>query len=40
MAHAVDKALARAEQVEKPGMARKLIEMLRAKKAKLSKDKS
>ena len=33
-------ALARAEQVEKPGMARKLFEMLRAKKAKLSKDKS
>ncbi|QTN35875.1 bifunctional UDP-N-acetylglucosamine diphosphorylase/glucosamine-1-phosphate N-acetyltransferase GlmU [Cognatishimia activa] len=33
-------ALARAEQIEKPGMARKLFEMLRAKKAKLSKDKS
>ena len=33
-------ALARAQQVEKPGMARKLFEMLRAKKAKLSKDKS
>ncbi|MEJ5217375.1 bifunctional UDP-N-acetylglucosamine diphosphorylase/glucosamine-1-phosphate N-acetyltransferase GlmU [Cognatishimia sp. D5M38] len=33
-------ALARAEQVEKPGMARKLFEMLRAKKAKLSKDKN
>ena len=32
-------ALARAEQIEKPGMARKLFEMLRAKKAKLSKDK-
>ena len=33
-------ALARAQQVEKTGMARKLFEMLRAKKAKLSKDKS
>ncbi|NQY61305.1 DapH/DapD/GlmU-related protein, partial [Cognatishimia sp.] len=33
-------ALARAEQIEKLGMARKLFEMLRAKKAKLSKDKS
>ena len=27
-------ALARAHQVEKPGMARKLLEMLKAKKAK------
>ena len=33
-------ALARADQVEKSGMARKLFEMLRAKKAKLSKEKS
>lgn len=33
-------ALGRAPQIEKPGMARKLFEMLRAKKAKLSKDKS
>ncbi|MGR3839674.1 MAG: bifunctional UDP-N-acetylglucosamine diphosphorylase/glucosamine-1-phosphate N-acetyltransferase GlmU [Cognatishimia sp.] len=33
-------ALGRATQIEKPGMARKLFEMLRAKKAKLSKDKS
>ena len=33
-------ALGRAPQIEKPGMARKLFETLRAKKAKLSKEKS